>query len=343
MKLKIQKTPLYQSESVKIYQDTTGTFLIKVFSNEDAFEKEKQILQTIRTVIPGEHHPHFCLDIPQSNARHTKRKRLIFPKYDMDLRMYLLNPPKLLDFEKLDRDISTALTLLHNNGFVHNDVKPENILVDVKNNRFLLADFGLTTLTNAITNGIVGTPSYMSPRMLKRTTIRPDNDWWSYACVLVNALTVYCLDTTHASVENYSVDFEPDEEQEMTCANRDYLQLFQGTNTINTLFTIPTIADDLCKALQLLAKQTPEMQQTFIQVITRHLFLNRTANAPTCKDFSTCIVKDLKPEWAKHSNKWVLPANRYEDPVVQKLLRKALTIFLWFAKDTQCRALFSIQ
>lgn len=345
MRLEVQKPALIVKENVRIYQAKAAQFyIIKEFSSKakESFEKEKLNLDILRKVIPTNEHLYFCFDIPQSDERHTLRRRLIFPKYDMDLKSYLLNPPTSLDFKKMDSDITIAISTLHKYGFVHNDIKPENILVDLKNNRFVLADFGLTERKNAILNGIVGTYSYMSPRMLRDNKVTSKNDWWSYACLLVNALTVYCLDTTDETVEAYSVDFEPDEEKEMSCNHRDYLQLFKGTNDMNTLFVTPAIADDLCNALQILSKQTQEMQGTFVEIITRFLFTNRTANAPRCKDFTSCILKDFQPEWAKHSNKWMLPTHRYNDPDVQQLLRKALRIFLSFAKDEQCKALFKL-
>jgi serine/threonine protein kinase len=353
MKYKLQKPPLFDKGNVRIYQDTTGTCIIKAFSknNNNAFDKEKQILDALYVVIPEDKHHHFCFHIQKSNVHHPDRLQLIFPKYDMDLKTYLLNPPQPLDFNKMDSDISTALTIMHQYGFVHNDVKPENILVDLKNNRFVLADFGLTMRKNEIPRGTVGTPGYISPRMLKDSKVAPENDWWSYACLLVNALTVYCLDTPDETVEGYSVDFEPDEEKEMTCAHRDYLPLFQGTSDINTLFVTPNIADDLCNALQVLSNQTSKMQSAFIQEITQRLFKSRKADAPRCKDFTSCILENFQPndisgrwnpnapEWATHSNKWTLPANRYDDPVVQRLLHKALYIFLFFAKDQRCKQL----
>jgi serine/threonine protein kinase len=346
MQIKIQKPALIVKENVRIYQaQATQFYIVKQFSikAKEAFEKEKLNLDILRKVIPTDEHLYFCFDIPQSDERHTLRQRLIFPKYDMDLKTYLLNTSKPLDFKKMDSDISTALTIMHKYGFVHNDIKPENILVDLKNNRFVLADFGFTERKKSILNGIVGSYGYMSPRMLKDSKVTSKNDWWSYACLLVNALTVYCLDIPEKSEEGYSVDFEPDEENETPCNQRDYLQLFKGTNDMNTLFVTPTIADDLCEALQVLSTQTQEMQGTFIEIITQYLFTNRTANAPLCKDFTSCIIENINqnaPQWAKHSNKWILSTNRYKDPDVQRLLYKALYIFLSFAKNKDCKALF---
>lgn len=42
------------------------------------------------------------------------------------------------------RDVCTGLAYLHAEGMVHQDIKPENILLDTKHNRYMLADFGIS-------------------------------------------------------------------------------------------------------------------------------------------------------------------------------------------------------
>lgn len=69
------------------------------------------------------------------------------PKYDVDLEKLLLYTKKKFKLETvvtLGLQIIERLEIMHNCGLIHNDLKPQNIMTNMKSNTVTLIDFGLT-------------------------------------------------------------------------------------------------------------------------------------------------------------------------------------------------------
>lgn len=86
--------------------------------------------------------------------------------------------------------VSSALAYAHENGVLHLDIKPANIMVD-RTGTVKLADFGMATLASAAGYGGArgGTIGYMSPEQIRGETVDERSDVFSLAVVVYQALT----------------------------------------------------------------------------------------------------------------------------------------------------------
>ena len=88
---------------------------------------------------------------------------------------------------KICQQTAQALQCATDQGFVHGDVKPENILLDANGNAKLV-DFGLAAMQKD-TDEIWGTPYYISPEKVKKEPVDFRADMYSLGGTLYHALT----------------------------------------------------------------------------------------------------------------------------------------------------------
>ncbi|GIY55189.1 hypothetical protein CEXT_373211 [Caerostris extrusa] len=113
-------------------------------------------------------------------------------------------------------ELVLAINSLHTMGYVHRDIKPDNILID-RTGHIKLADFGSSSKLNnhkLVTSSMpVGTPDYVAPEVLTAMNAGPiscksygvECDWWSLGIVayeMVFGSTPFTSDTVLITYNN---------------------------------------------------------------------------------------------------------------------------------------------
>jgi serine/threonine protein kinase len=97
-------------------------------------------------------------------------------------------PLSVLEVLRIARQTSAGLAAAHEQGLVHRDVKPSNVLLEEGVDRTLLTDFGLARASDdaSLTHSghVPGTPHYMSPEQARGESADQRSDLFSLGSVM---------------------------------------------------------------------------------------------------------------------------------------------------------------
>lgn len=116
----------------------------------------------------------------------------------------------LEEVTRIGTDLADVLTYVHEQGVVHRDVKPSNVLLN-RDGRVRLADFGISRLAGAsgltAADATLGTASYLAPEQVQGDRVGPPADVYALGLVLLEAVTgrlEYPGDSWEAAAERLS-------------------------------------------------------------------------------------------------------------------------------------------
>jgi len=176
-----------------IQQSLDRKVALKVMSPALAAEPDFSVrFEREGRIVAGFSHPNIVTiyDVGVSNFQHyiameylgsgSLKRQLVAP----------VDPHRAL---KIVKELAAALGYAHHHGYVHRDVKPENVLFK-SDGVAVLTDFGIAKSSNSHTQltrtgTIVGTPRYMSPEQAHGNAATPQSDIYALGVILFEMLT----------------------------------------------------------------------------------------------------------------------------------------------------------
>jgi serine/threonine-protein kinase len=117
----------------------------------------------------------------------------LVPGESLQQRLAARGPFELVEVLRIGMQAAAGLAAAHEQGLVHRDVKPANILLEPGIERVLITDFGLARAADDRTltqwGVIAGTPAYMSPEQSRGEPLDGRSDLFSLGSVIYEMAT----------------------------------------------------------------------------------------------------------------------------------------------------------
>jgi eukaryotic-like serine/threonine-protein kinase len=179
---------VYLAEDVKLNRQVAVKTLLHKNKDGDQIFNEAKNVSSLQ-------HPNI-IPLYEIGAQ-DERPFLVYPYVKgKTLRDYLDKTEKLtvIQTTKIISAVLDGLAHAHENGVIHRDLNPSNILLDENDNPRIM-DFGISTFSghNTSETSIVGTVNYMAPEQLNNSPTGPWSDVFSIGVMLFEMLTGHCL------------------------------------------------------------------------------------------------------------------------------------------------------
>jgi len=194
-------------------------------------------------------------------------------------------PATLLDVDNTFIQAAEGLKAMHSLGYVHCDIKPNNILRD-GSGVVKVIDFGQSTKIGTVKERIQGTPDYISPEQVERRPITVQTDIYNFGATVYWALTGKPIPTQYTVSRQGKYGFLLD-------------TLIQSPQDLNPKVPLP-LSNLVMECISTNPKRRPaDMEQTIMRLeLGKHVILkeaNPQTTPPVLSPDDTNYVSDDTP------------------------------------------------
>ncbi len=155
--------------------------------------EDSRIFEQVETeykVARAVDHPYVrkCFDLRKIRSMFRVREMLLSMEYFDGTSLEDGPALSLGDVLLVFRMVATGLNAMHQHGFVHCDIKPNNILIS-KSGPIKIIDLGQSCKIGTVKSRIQGTPDYIAPEQVKRKPLSPKTDIFNLGATMYWALT----------------------------------------------------------------------------------------------------------------------------------------------------------
>ncbi|MEZ6185639.1 MAG: protein kinase [Planctomycetota bacterium] len=174
-----------------LHLETGGERALKLLAPEAGVEDRVRFAREAEALARLDGHPHLLRIHGVEGGPEQPILILDLARGDLAARLKA-GPLSTEEARRIARELATGLAYVHAHGFLHRDLKPQNVLF-ADDGRALLGDFGLvrraggSSLTQ--TGAVVGTPAFMAPEQALSTPPDERTDVYGLGAVLYAMLT----------------------------------------------------------------------------------------------------------------------------------------------------------
>jgi serine/threonine protein kinase len=135
-------------------------------------------------------HPYVrkCYELQKIRSMFKVKEMLLTMEYFDGKNLEDCSTLSLGDVLLVFRMVASGLNAMHQHGFVHCDIKPNNIIIN-KSGSIKIIDLGQSCKIGTIKSRIQGTPDYIAPEQVKRKPLGPKTDIFNLGATMYWALT----------------------------------------------------------------------------------------------------------------------------------------------------------